>query len=129
MKRRTKTAKAPLAIGTGLVALDVLVTADEPSPPKLRTGGTCGNVLLALRFLGFDSAPVCRLQDDDAGRLIVEEFRAWGVSLEYVSIGEDGSTPVIVETLRSPAGETPTHSFSWRCPNCGARFPGFKPVL
>ncbi len=119
----------PLVMGTGLVALDVVVTADDPAPPKLWAGGTCGNVLLALRYLGFDSAPVCRLRDDPAAALIIDEFRAWGVLTEYVSTGGDGSTPVIVETIRRrPAGD-PIHTFSWRCPVCGARFPGYKSVL
>jgi sugar/nucleoside kinase (ribokinase family) len=128
-KNRTRDVETPLAMGTGLIALDVIVTADEASPPKLCTGGTCGNVLLALRFLGFDAAPVCRLQDDAAGSLILKELRGLGVSTAYVSAAEDGSTPVIVQTIRTPPGGIPIHTFSWRCPNCGARFPGYKPVL
>lgn len=129
MTKRKKVVKSPLAMGTGLVALDVIVIENEASPPIICTGGTCGNVLLALRYLGFKAAPVSRLHDDTAGRLILEELRAWDVSTQHVTTGEDGTTPVIVETIRNQLGETPSHSFSWRCPYCGARFPGYKPVL
>jgi len=128
-KQPRKDAAPPLLLGTGLVALDVIETPDDPSPPKLCTGGTCANVLLALRYLGFESVPVCRLCDDSAAKLIQDEFRVWGVSTTYVSSGEDGSTPVIVQTIRSTPGGHPVHAFSWRCPSCGARFPSYKPVL
>ncbi len=121
--------KIPRAMGTGLVALDVIVSADDPTSPKLCTGGTCGNVLLALRFLGWETVPICRLQDNGATRLIRKELRAWGVDTTYVSIEDDGSTPVIVQTIRPNPGGDPTHTFSWRCPYCGTRFPGYKPAL
>lgn len=130
MKNRKREAEPlPLALGTGLVALDVVVEIDVDSHPRLRTGGTCGNVLLALRYLGFDATPVCRLQDDPAGRSILDEFRAWGIRTKYVTLSEDGSSPIIVQVIRPTPGGVPTHRFSWRCPHCGARFPGYKPVL
>jgi fructokinase len=116
-------------MGTGLIALDVVATKGDPSEPLLYAGGTCGNVLLALSYLGFRVAPICRLQDDQAAELIQTEFRAWGVDTRYVSIGADGSTPVIFQTIRPNPGGVPTHTFSWRCPSCGARFPGYKPAL
>jgi sugar/nucleoside kinase (ribokinase family) len=128
-KKTGKRAKIPVVFGTGLVALDVIVTADESSPPKLCTGGTCANVLLALRYLGFEVVPVCRLQNDPAGILIQKEFKLWEVSTKFVSLGDDGNTPIIVQMVRTTPAGTPTHTFSWRCPFCGTRFPGYKPVL
>lgn len=130
MKEKTREAgQPPLAMGTGLIALDVVVTEGEPPDPLLFTGGTCGNVLLALGYLGFRVAPVCRLRDDEAAGLIRDEFRARGVDTRYVTVGEDGSTPVILQTIRPNPGGVPTHTFSWRCPSCGARLPGYKPAL
>src|SRR5207248_3520528 len=105
------------------------VTEGDSSEPLLFTGGTCGNVLLALSYLGFRVAPICRLQDDEAAELIQDEFRTWGVDTKYVSVGDDGSTPVIFQTIRPNPGGVPTHTFSWRCPACGRRFPGYKPAL
>ena len=58
-----------------------------------------------------------------------ERTSRWGVDTTYVSIEDDGSTPVIVQTIRPNPGGDPTHTFSWRCPYCGTRFPGYKPAL
>jgi sugar/nucleoside kinase (ribokinase family) len=129
MSGRTEPVTAPLVMGTGLIALDVVVTDDQLAEAQHYTGGSCGNVLLALRYFGFEVAPVARLQNDSAAKLILTELRRLGVDTKFVSIAEDGSTPIIVQTIRSKHGEMPTHSFSWRCPSCGERFPGYKPAL
>lgn len=50
------TGQAPLAIGTGLLALDDIRIDGDERPPRRWAGGTCGNVLLALRYLGWQSA-------------------------------------------------------------------------
>jgi fructokinase len=92
-------------------------------------GGTCGNVLLALSYLGWRAAPVARLQPGTAADRVLEDIERWGVSSQFISLGADGSTPVIVHRIgRRPSGE-PYHTFSWRCPICGNRLPGYKPVL
>jgi sugar/nucleoside kinase (ribokinase family) len=127
--KKRETEHLPLAMGTGLIALDVVVTEGDSSDPLLMAGGTCGNVLLALSYLGFRVAPICRLEDDEAAELIQEEFREWNVDTTYVSVGDDGSTPVIFQTIRPNPGGVPTHSFSWRCPACNKRFPAYKPAL
>lgn len=64
------------------------------------------------------------LRMDDSRKRVFAEI---GGSL--VTLTEDGSTPIIFERIRRmPVGEV-FHRFSWRCPNCGARLPGYKPVL
>lgn len=118
-----------LAVGTGLVALDVVITEGGTAPPRHWTGGTCGNVLLALRYLGWQTAPVGRLQAGDAAARVLEDLRHWGVSTEHVSLDHDGSTPIIVQRIARTIGGEPYHTFSWRCPNCGTRLPAYKPVL
>ncbi len=129
MKTQKQPVHASLAVGTGLVALDVVITEGSTTPPRRWAGGTCGNVLLALRYLGWQTEPVARLQAGDAAARLLEDFEHWGVSTKHVSVGPDGSTPIIVQRIaRSKSGE-PYHTFSWRCPNCGTRLPGYKPVL
>jgi fructokinase len=121
--------KGPLALGTGLVALDVVVTEGNDQPARYWAGGTCGNVLLALRYLGWQSAPVCRFREGEAATRVLSDLHHWRVSSDFITVTHDGSTPIIVQKIaRNRAGE-PYHAFSWRCPTCGTRLPGYKPVL
>jgi len=119
MPRKTKVrivqSKKPSAVGMGLVALDVVVTDDKDRQPRYFAGGTCGNVLTILSYLGWRSTPVARFSP--------------GVSTRCISRQKDGSTPVIIHRIRRGAAGEPRHSFSWRCPSCGAHLPGYKPVL
>jgi sugar/nucleoside kinase (ribokinase family) len=120
---------APVAAGTGLLALDVVLSETRPEEPRYWAGGTCGNVLVVLRYLGWQSAPIARLREGAAASELLADLQRWGVTTSFVTLSEDGSTPVIVERIsRGREGEV-FHSFSWRCPNCGARLPGYKPVL
>ena len=57
---------APVVVGTGLVALDVVMNSDAHQPPRLWAGGTCGNVLTSLSYLGWQAYPVSRLNKDTA---------------------------------------------------------------
>src|SRR5262249_10337338 len=101
----------------------------DDGPPRRFAGGTCGNVLLSLGYLGWRTAPVARLCPGTTAERILEDLRTWGVSTELISLEADGNTPIIVHRIgRSPSGE-PYHTFSWRCPTCGKRLPGYKPVL
>ena len=120
----------PVAIGMGLVALDVILTDGKDQQPRYFAGGTCGNVLTILRYLGWRSNPIARLSPGAAADCVLEDLKALGVSTDFVTRQRDGSTPVIIHRIkrRSDDGE-PYHTFSWRCPSCGAHLPGYKAVL
>lgn len=129
-KATSKTAQSrPIVIGTGLVALDAVVSADESIPVRYWAGGTCGNVLIALKYLGWTAQPVARLGTGKAADILVADIRRWGVSERFIRIEADGNTPVIEERIRKDANGQPKHSFSWRCMGCGSAFPGYKPEL
>lgn len=119
----------PLAVGTGLVALDAVTSADPGVPVRHWAGGTCGNVLTALRYLGWKAQPIARLANDRATELLLSDLRQWGVSERFIRVEEDGSTPIIVHRIRKDSEGQVHHSFSWRCASCGARYPGYKPEL
>lgn len=119
----------PFAIGTGLIALDVVISAGRLRTPSRWAGGTCGNVLTVLSYLGWQAAPVARLRSGEAATQLLADLQRWEVSVDFVSLEESGSTPVIVQWIYQTSGGEPRHSFSWRCPNCGARLPSYKPVL
>ena len=119
----------PLAVGTGLVALDAVTSADDSIPVRYWAGGTCGNVLIALRYLGWNAQPIARLANDRATELQLGDLRRWSVSERFVRVEDDGSTPIIVHRITKDAEGRVNHSFSWRCTSCGARYPGYKPEL
>jgi sugar/nucleoside kinase (ribokinase family) len=135
MKRSRKQANvrpdvhSPVVVGSGLLALDIVLSEVSGAPPGYWAGGTCGNVLIALRYLGWESRPVARLRPGAAADRILADLHRWGVSDRFVSVAEDGSTPVIVERITQGTGNIASHSFSWRCPECGTQFPAFKAVL
>jgi len=123
-----RTRRHPVVIGTGLVALDVVIPNDLTVDPQLCAGGTCGNVLAALAFLGWQSYPIARLGADGAAKRIATDLRQWSVNLDFVSFDEEGSTPVVVQRIRRNGTGEPVHSFSRKCPSCGAMLPWYKAV-
>jgi sugar/nucleoside kinase (ribokinase family) len=129
LRRRKQTASSkPVIIGTGLVALDVVISDNLTTDPILCAGGTCGNVLTALTFLGWQSYPVARLRSDAASKRVVEDLNSWGVKLDFVSLSDSGSTPVVVQHIRENRAGERSHSFSRKCPACGAWLPWYKAV-
>lgn len=120
---------SPAAVGTGLLALDVIYNAESDGPLQCFAGGTCGNVLTILSYLDWKAFPVARLSPGVAANRVLADLRQWKVSPDFISTEADGSTPIIIQRIgRRPSGQ-PYHTFSWRCPECGAHLPGYKPVL
>lgn len=117
----------PIAIGTGLVALDVVVGIDAKDSPRVYAGGTCGNVLSILGYFGWRSLPVARLGDEPADR-VFKDLERFGVDLKYAKLTPTAPTPIIVERIRRDSSGELYHSFSWSCPQCKSRLPGYAPV-
>lgn len=118
----------PKILGTGLVALDLVISADPERPIRSWAGGTCGNVLSILAYLGWDSYPITRLNHDAAATRVTADLSRWGVHLDFIHSGPTTSTPIIIqENRRTTAGE-PKHKFTWACPRCGHWLPSFRPI-
>ncbi len=120
--------RSPVAIGTGLVALDVVIPQGPDADPQLRAGGTCGNVLTALSYLGWHTYPIARLSEDAASKCVCTDLRSWKVRLDFVTCKEEGSTPVIIQHIRDNKNGVPSHTFSRKCPCCGAFLPWYKAI-
>ena len=119
---------APIVFGTGLIALDLILGTDSVRPPILAAGGTCGNVLAVLSFLGWEAFPVARLNDDVASEIVRADLGRWNVALDFAMQAPGAATPIIIQrNQRSPNGQ-PRHRFSIVCPACGAWFPSFRAV-
>lgn len=122
------TAPAPHAIGTGLIALDVIVKRGS-KPSGRWTGGTCGNVMSILSYLGWASYPVARLNGDDASKQVLADLERWGARLKFAETEPGAETPIVIHKIRQNAAGQAVHGFSLNCPYCGAFLPTYRAVL
>lgn len=128
-KYLTSGKKGSVAVGTGLVALDIVINGRASSPIGVWAGGTCGNVLTILSFLGWKSYPIARLSNDPFADILTSDLEKWKVKTEFVEKSASGSTPIIVQRIKKNKEGFPKHSYGWNCPSCGARLPSYKAVL
>lgn len=119
---------APKVLGTGLLALDLVISANPERPIQSYAGGTCGNVLSILAYLGWDAYPIARLSHDSAATRLTTDLARWGVHLDFVHVGATTSTPIIIQENRVTASGVPKHKFTWACPRCGHWLPAFRPI-
>lgn len=116
-------------VGAGLVALDVILNGHPLTPPKLHAGGSCGNVMTILAFLGWQASPIARLSNADATNKLVEDLEAWNVHTQLISKKDDGSTPIIIHRILKDKSGNPKHRFEFTVPGTNDYLPGFKAVL
>jgi sugar/nucleoside kinase (ribokinase family) len=115
--------------GAGLIALDIIVNGSPSTPAKLCAGGTCGNVLSILSFLGWESNPIARLRNNGAYENLCKDLKQFDVKTALISNSQDGSTPVIIHRILKDKMGKPKHKFEFKVPETGAWLPQYKPVL
>ncbi len=125
---RTSRRNSHIAVGTGLVSLDVVLAGEDGAVSGMWAGGSCGNVLTILSLLGWSAFPAGRLAQDGPADLIRDDLRKWKVHLDFLRSIPEGSTPVIVERILRTEGKLPSHVYDWRCPSCSSWLPRFKPI-
>lgn len=118
----------PKVFGAGLIALDLVMSLNPESPVRSWAGGTCGNVLSILAYLGWDAYPIARMNGDPASERVRTDMARWGVRLDFAACSPTSHTPIIIQEIRKGRDGLPTHRFSWSCPRCGEWLPGFKAV-
>ncbi len=116
-----------ICIGTGLVSLDILIRRGEEQAVSYKVGGTCGNVMMILAYMGWESYPVARLNGSDNSRTMLEDMTKYGVRTDFVSTKDDGATPVIIQHNIVDKDGNPTHKFEFKG-NKGGFFLDYKPV-
>ncbi len=116
-----------ICIGTGLVCLDILMRGKEEKAVSYKVGGTCGNVMMILAYMGWESYPVARLNGSDYSRTMLEDMVANGVHTDFVSTLDDGATPVIIQHNIIDKDGNPTHKFTFKG-NKGGFFLDYKPI-
>lgn len=118
----------PSIYGAGLVALDLVVSAEQGSPINAWAGGTCGNVIAILSYLGWDAYPITSLGMDPASHRLKDDLLRWGVHLDLSSCDLQNSTPIIVQEIYQCDAGAPRHRFAWECPSCGYDLPKYKSI-
>ena len=121
--------KRPVCIGAGLVALDVVISGNSSCRSMFLAGGSCGNVLTILSYLGWDSYPVARLSNNVAADILLEDLQRWKVKSDLISVEIDGSTPVIIHRILKGIHGEPKHKFEFKNPEDGKYLPSYKPTL
>jgi len=120
--------REPSIFGTGLIALDLVIGADENRPVRSWAGGTCGNVLSIMAYLGWNAFPIARMNGDPASQRVKADMRRWGVHLKFATCSPTSHTPIIIQQIKRGRDGVPRHRFSWACPRCGEWLPGYKAV-
>lgn len=123
--------KSPQAIcfGAGLVALDVIMNGNPNTQPRFLAGGSCGNVMAILSFLGWRSYPIARLSNKPSVKLLFKDLKDQKVNLDLISRSIDGSTPIIIHRILKDSENNPKHRYEFRIPKTNIWFPSYKPVL
>ncbi len=118
----------PICIGSGLITLDILIKENDYRSLSHYLGGSCGNVIMILSHLGWDTYPIARFNNDkNASRLLIDLANN-NVHLDYVYRMNDGSTPKIIQRNISDKYGNPKHKFEFFDPITGKRLPWFKSI-
>lgn len=119
-------------IGSGVYILDTIVVREYPEWPKLRpftehtvleeVGGTCGNVMCILSWLGWKTTPQVSLDDSDEGLKMAHDLARYGCDCRYVTNTPEGGTTLLRCTHKKDAEGRKSIAFRAGSPG-GSRFP------
>lgn len=113
-----------MVVGSGTIVVDIILH-NGSTIPEYRAGGTCGNVLAGLSFLGWESLAIARVGTGLAATILIEDLTKNNVDTTHISRETKLSTPRIIERLSSN-GEYAKHSFPRYCPSCNSYLPRFR---
>jgi fructokinase len=118
----------PICIGSGFITLDILIKEYNNRTLSYYVGGSCGNVLMILSYLGWDVYPVARLSNDKNTERLISDFKKNHVNLDFVYKLQEGSTPVIIQRNITDKSGNPKHKFELKDPKTGKFLPRFKSI-
>lgn len=118
----------PNCIGSGLITLDILIKDLNFRSLSYYAGGSCGNVLMILSHLGWNVFPIARLNSNKHAVRLLDDFRINNVNLDFVTVTESGSTPIIIQRNIVDKFGNPKHKFELIDPKSGKYLPRFKSI-
>lgn len=101
--------------GAGFITLDVMLGSGFQLA-YTGIGGSTGNVLSILAFLGWESLPLVNLGRDHVGATIHREFTKLGANMRHVRLDRGLTSPLLYQ-FAGGSSEAPRYSFA--CPVCG----------
>jgi sugar/nucleoside kinase (ribokinase family) len=117
----------PTIVGCGNIVVDIIIENGNPKP-SYSAGGTCGNVLAGLGFLGWSGVAISRAGIGLASEILVHDLAGHGVDVKNISREPTLITPRIVEILKNSTSYT-QHTFPRYCPSCHRYLPRFRSPL
>lgn len=115
-----------ICVGAGLVSLDILIRNNDKRPVSYYVGGTCGNIMMILSYLGWNSYPIARLDGTKYTERLLDDMKANDVKTDFISTN-DGSTPVIIQRNIVNKDGIPSHKFEIKNNN-GRFFLNFRSI-
>ena len=109
MEKHTNSKKY-VCIGAGLVCLDILMRGCSDQRVSYKLGGTCGNVMAILSYMGWLSYPIARLDNTDYSKMLLNDVHSCGINDRFIYTN-DGATPVIVQRNIVDKYGNPSHKF------------------
>ena len=113
----------PTCIGVGFIAADIVEGSSEEF---VAAGGSCGNVLAVLAWLGWKSYPVSRMGHDRAAGVIRKDFDTLGIQHTFLFKERSIQTPIVIQRFVEDAKGKRVHRFSLACPECGGWLPRYR---
>jgi len=94
---KEKQGKKLTCLGVGTFPLDNLQEKNGKGVKTIyqHVGGTCGNVMSILAWMGWHTLPAARLDDSEAGLLIKADLESYGCDTRFVSNTPDGGTTIL----------------------------------
>lgn len=118
----------PNCIGSGLITLDILIKDLNFRSLSYYAGGSCGNVLMILSHLGWNVFPIARLNSNKHAARLLDDFKANKINLDFITLAESGSTPIIIQRNIIDRFGNPKHKFELIDPKSGKYLPRFKSI-
>ncbi len=84
---------SPTCIGIGFVAADIV---EGSTDEFVAVGGSCGNVIAVLAWLGWRGFPITRMGEDWAASVIRKDFDAINVRDIFLSNERGIETPIVI---------------------------------
>jgi sugar/nucleoside kinase (ribokinase family) len=93
-------------LGTGIFNLDIISVREYPQGyqhnriftenlVKEEAGGTCGNIMCMLAYMGWQTYPLTKLDNSEEGLKMTESLKGFGCDCRFVTNTEDGGTTIL----------------------------------